>query len=127
MLIIRKSGIATSYISALLVIGMKESSQHPSSPAWVRYCTHRDGSEQDRTAISETVDRMFKIIDRISDPEIIVRDLSIGIHVGPYYCTSWMRETPFYRWSRDKMLRRVALDSIPLPSSVADASRGAAV
>jgi hypothetical protein len=109
-----------SSISTLMIIGLEDSSPHASSPAWVRYCGHRNGGEEDYSPTLATVDPIFRTIECASGSEKILRTLAIGSHPGAYYCDKWVQEMSFFRWGSGSLPRRVAIGNVRLPKGVTD-------
>ena len=80
----------------MLIIGLEDAAPHPSSPAWIRHCPHRDGSEEDRNCIPAIANFLFANMGRVSESEERRQPLTVGIHIGAYYCDQWAKEITNY-------------------------------
>jgi hypothetical protein len=115
---LRKENLPTSTISALIVIGIEELSPHPSAPAWVRYCTHRDAEKGSQSSTLDAADPISRIVEYVSESARSMDTLIIGSHIGPYHCNQWIQEMTFLRYDRSRIARRVDVSNARLPQGV---------
>ena len=88
----RKSSLPLACIATFLVIGIEDTSPHPSAPAWVRHCPNRKGNGEDAASLAAASESIFRVAERASESDGILRRFHVGIHMGPYYCSDWVHE-----------------------------------
>jgi hypothetical protein len=87
-----KTSLSLLRLATILVIGIKESSPHPSAPAWVQYCPTREGLDAAEEASALTAAQSIStVVEQASVTDHRLR-LSVGVHIGPYYCRDWLEE-----------------------------------
>jgi hypothetical protein len=100
-------------LANLLVIGNRELSPHAHSPAWVQNCTQNALQSRETEVEESWADNILESI--VCGEVITLAPLSIGIHMGAYYCEDWVTELAWFWQDGGGTVRRTWAGESTMP------------
>ncbi|ORY17858.1 hypothetical protein BCR34DRAFT_583421 [Clohesyomyces aquaticus] len=106
-------------LSDILVIGNEEASPSAFSPAWVQYCPQSRKEKDVVDSAKLAAEQVCRSVHRGRMGGWRSGAVTVGVHLGAFYCRDWLRELNFFEGNRRAEARRVILDTMTVSAPLA--------